>query len=91
MEIYKLHCRCGRSVEVTDKTAHIKCKCRKNMVYIDELHPVAAHRFKYDLTQGELSSLLDIDRSTLAKIEAKSYNPTEEQRKCIRLITGIII
>lgn len=91
MEIYKLHCRCGRTVEVTDKTAQIKCKCRKNMIYINELHSVAAYRFKNDLTQGELSSLLEIDRSTLAKIEAKSCNPTEEQRKRIRLITGIII
>lgn len=61
------------------------------MVYIDELHPVAVYRFKHDLTQGELGSLLNIERSTLTKIEAKSYNPTEEQRKRIKLITGIII
>jgi DNA-binding XRE family transcriptional regulator len=91
LETYKLSCRCGRTVEVTDETAHIKCKCRKNMVYTDELHPLAAYRFKYDLTQGELSALLKVDRSTLAKIETNSYSPTEEQRKQIRIITGIIV
>lgn len=91
METYKLTCRCGRTLEVTDKDATVRCKCRKTMVYLEGMHPIAQYRFKYDFTQAELCSLLGFDRSILARIESNSYNPTDEQKKQIRLITGIII
>lgn len=91
MEIYKLSCRCGKSVEVTNKDATIMCRCGKVMVYIDDLHPIALYRFKHNLTQAELSDLLGFSRSILARIESNSYNPTDEQRARVRLITGIIL
>lgn len=63
---------------------------RKTPVIPEGLHPVAAFRFKHEFTQAELSSLLKFDRSILAAIEEGS-EPTEEQRKRIRIITGIVL
>jgi ribosome-binding protein aMBF1 (putative translation factor) len=56
-----------------------------------ELHPITQYRFKYDLTQAELSSLLGFDLSILAAIEEEKLEPTKEQKKRIRIITGITV
>lgn len=64
---------------------------RKPPVMPEGLHPIAEYRFKHDLTQAELSSLLKFDRSILAAIEDGRVEPTEEQKKRIRIITGIIL
>lgn len=55
------------------------------------LHPIAEYRFKHEFTQAELSSLLQFDRRILAAIEDGTQGPTEEQKKRIRIITGIIL
>ena len=64
---------------------------RKRKVMPEGLHPIAQYRFKYDLTQGELSSLLEFDRKILDAIEKGTHEPTEEEKKRIRIITGIIV
>jgi len=53
------------------------------------LHPIAEYRLIHDFTQAELSSLLQFDRRILAAIEERRDDPTEEQKKRIRIITGI--
>lgn len=64
---------------------------RKPKEIPEGLHPIAQYRFKYELTQAELSSLLGFDRRILAAIEDGTQYPSEEQKKRIRIITGIII
>jgi Helix-turn-helix. len=88
-KLFQLVCKCGKSIEVIGERTKARCNCKKIMVQVASLHPLVLYRYKHNLTQKELSNLLDVDRSLISKIETNNFRLSDKVIRKIKRITEL--